>query len=233
MWLPAGAATDDLAAGLIQTGVVARAFTGVGVRVTVGSEDSVDAFLAAFEHVAAAPGADKLAAAWGLPAGAEALRVLRWLDRLAAVEGRLIDLSGRGRMPGLAQPDPGGTERWDAGQIWAHVGEIGGYWTDQLELVADEAAVSTGPVPFGRVKSDPARIAAVAGGRNLEPATHVHAMLAAMDRLRDVLAGMSTTDWTRVGRHSTLGVMDVDAIVEEFLVGHWEQHAAQLETLGD
>ena len=52
-----------------------------------------------------------------------------------------------------------------------------------------------------------------------------------MDRLRAVLCGMTSLDWGRQGEHPTLGQMGIERILEEFLVGHYEQHAAQLEGL--
>ena len=45
------------------------------------------------------------------------------------------------------------------------------------------------------------------------------------------LAGLSKDDWRRVGRHSTLGEMDVARQLSEFHVGHAEQHLDQLDGL--
>ena len=40
---------------------------------------------------------------------------------------------------------------------------------------------------------------------------------------------MTDEDWARTGRHETLGVMDVDTQLRHFHVGHYEEHADQLD----
>ncbi|MCU1497602.1 MAG: pat, partial [Acidimicrobiales bacterium] len=57
VWLPAGAASERLALGLEQAGVVGRCFPGVGVRVTIGRASENDRFLDAVPRVAVAVGA--------------------------------------------------------------------------------------------------------------------------------------------------------------------------------
>ena len=52
-----------------------------------------------------------------------------------------------------------------------------------------------------------------------------------MDALRARRAELSASDWTRVGRHSTLGDLTVADQLEHFHVGHYEEHADQLDTL--
>jgi histidinol-phosphate aminotransferase len=51
VWLPAGDAAAALALGLESRGVVTRPFPGEGVRVTIGSVEENDLFLAAFAEV--------------------------------------------------------------------------------------------------------------------------------------------------------------------------------------
>jgi histidinol-phosphate aminotransferase len=53
VWLPAGDDAAALGVGLEQRGIVARAFAGVGVRVTIANAASNDRFLAAFDAAAA------------------------------------------------------------------------------------------------------------------------------------------------------------------------------------
>jgi hypothetical protein len=86
-------------------------------------------------------------------------------------------------------------------------------------------------VAFGRVKSNPARIAAIETGRSVASDRHLVQVQRCADRLEAVICGLSEAEWQVVGRHSTLGDMSVDRILEEFLVGHYEQHADQLDTL--
>ena len=127
----------------------------------------------------------------------------------------------------LTDPDPGTGERWDAGQVLAHVAEMLPYWVQEVEKVA------AGPdgVAFGRVKSDPGRVAAIERDRRDDPLRllaridqGVAAVLALLDRL-DAAA------LDRAGSHQTLGRMTVAQIVDDFLVGHLEEHADQLARL--
>ncbi len=152
-----------------------------------------------------------------------------FVDRLDAVAGRLDRLAERSAPTGLSEPDPGGTERWEAGQIWAHLREFVPYWQGQVESVI--AAYDGEAVPFGRTKSDPARVEAVEFGRR-EPIPAQHrAVHAAIEDLRRYLAGLTPEEWNAVGLHPRRGQMDVEAIVAEFVINHLEEHADQLEHL--
>jgi hypothetical protein len=42
---------------------------------------------------------------------------------------------------------------------------------------------------------------------------------------------MTNDDWSRTGKHETLGVMDLDAQLAHFHVGHYEEHADQLDSI--
>lgn len=121
--------------------------------------------------------------------------------------------------------DPETGERWDRGQVLAHVAEILPYWSEQAELVVERG----GGVPFGRVKSNPERIAAIERDRGVATAE----LLRRMDRgLHDVLALLDRLDEAaleRTGTHERLGEMTVAAIIDRFLVEHLEEHAEQLE----
>jgi DinB superfamily len=129
----------------------------------------------------------------------------------------------------LTDPDPGTGERWDWGQVWAHLAEFPAFWMGQVQRILDEEGPD--PVPFGRVKSDEGRIAAIEADRRTPVGDLYRRVEHDANHLKAMVADLSPEQWARTGRHSTLGVMDVSRIVEEFLVGHLEQHAAQLEGL--
>src|SRR5688500_20339571 len=87
------------------------------------------------------------------------------IDRLDMVEQRLAN-HARGPAPdGLTDPDPGGTERWEAAQVWAHMAEFVGYWQAELERVVSQYSGS--PVPFGWTKEDEGRASGIETGRNV------------------------------------------------------------------
>ena len=74
-------------------------------------------------------------------------------------ERRLLAAAGRIRASAvvlpddaLTDPDPDSGERWDRGQVLAHVAEMLPYWAQQAELIAAGRQAE-----FGRVKSDPDR----------------------------------------------------------------------------
>jgi hypothetical protein len=155
-----------------------------------------------------------------------------YLARLDVLQPDLRRAASAGAAPGaLTEPDPGGEERWDAGQVWAHLAEFVPYWIAEASAVADPAAPE--PVPFGRVKTDPGRIAAIEE-RRAEPvgvlAGKVAGDVEALRRFLQDLDGQPGA-WARRGVHSRLGEMPLTAIVEEFLVGHVEEHLRQLEGL--
>jgi hypothetical protein len=121
--------------------------------------------------------------------------------------------------------DPETGEQWDRGQVLAHVAEILPYWSEQIELVVERG----GGVPFGRVKSDPERNAAIERDRLVDTAE----LLRRMDHgLLGVLALLDRLDeraLERTGTHERIGEMTAAAIVDRFLVEHLEEHAEQLE----
>jgi hypothetical protein len=52
VWLPIGGRTDSVAHALEQRGVVVRPFSGEGIRVTIGTPEENDRFLATYPDVA-------------------------------------------------------------------------------------------------------------------------------------------------------------------------------------
>jgi hypothetical protein len=149
----------------------------------------------------------------------------------AGRRGRLLAAAGRIRATApllpdeaLTDPDPDSGERWDRGQVLAHVAEMLPYWVEQVELV-----VAGDQVPFGRSRSDPRRVGAIERDRREDPSRlldrvddGVGVVLALLERLDDDALARS-------GRHELLGDMTAADIVDRFLVDHLEEHADQLE----
>jgi len=151
------------------------------------------------------------------------------VDRLEVVGARLGRLAGMPAPPALTEPDARTGERWDWGQVWAHVAEFPAYWTNQIRVAL--AAGGDEPVPFGRVSSDPDRVGAIERDRRT-PAAELWARTAPdLDEARALILGLDALGWRLRGLHSTLGVMSMSKILNEFVVGHLESHAGQLEGL--
>ncbi len=153
-----------------------------------------------------------------------------FLARLDRVEERLREHAARAFPHDvLTAPDPPTGERWEAGQVWAHVAEFIPYWLREAALVVDGGREQ--PVPFGRTKTDPDRLAAIERDRSTDQARLWHRTARDIASLRHFLLALDDEAWTARGQHPTLGEMDLGWIVDEFLVGHLEQHATQLDQL--
>ena len=150
------------------------------------------------------------------------------IAELERARARLQALAiGSGR--GLTAPDAPSGERWDAGQVWAHLAEFGGYWRDELRRIVD--AGSTDPVPFGRTKTNPHRVAMIEAHRHEPVEQHVATVMRDIDLMAAELAALTPVDWTRMGRHETLGDMDLWQFLDRFVTGHYHEHADQLDGL--
>jgi hypothetical protein len=147
-------------------------------------------------------------------------------ERLSRVRGRLEEHHRR-HTAGLTPADATTGERWDEGQLWAHLSEFIPYWIDQVDGVLS----GSGPVPFGRTKSDPHRVSTIEERRHTPSADLWATLEADINRLDRWLSALPEAAWRARGVHPTLGEMDLRRILDEFLVGHLEEHADQLDQL--
>jgi DinB superfamily len=131
--------------------------------------------------------------------------------------------------PGLTEPDQPSGERWEWGQVWAHVAEFIPYWMGEIRSIL--AGPADEPAPFGRTKTDPDRIAAIERDRGQPVAELWNRMQGHLAGLWNFLDDLPADAWSRQGLHPTLGAMSVSMVADEMLVGHLEQHAAQLDGL--
>jgi threonine dehydratase len=155
-----------------------------------------------------------------------------YLDRLARVERRLGEHAARPLPTGLSDPDPGATERWEAGQVWAHLAEFPGYWLEQVRhILAARPGGAGEPVPFGRTKEDPGRLAAIERERQTDPAELLRRVTAQLGEVVATLHDLPGEAWEARGLHPRVGEMDLGAIVQRFIIGHLEEHADQLDGL--
>jgi threonine dehydratase len=155
------------------------------------------------------------------------------LDRLARVERRLAEHAARPVPPGrLTDPEPGGTERWEAGQVWAHVAEFPGYWLDQIRhILAARAGGTQSPVPFGRTPDDPGRLSAIERERRTDPAELLRRVVSQLEEVTATLKELDDEAWGARGLHPRRGDMALPEIVQRFLLDHLEEHADQLDGL--
>ena len=148
------------------------------------------------------------------------------LGRLDRAERRLVEHAAQPVPSGLTDPDPGAEERWEAGQVWAHLAEFPAYWLGQVRDVLDRYRGD--PVPFGRTKADAGRIAAIERERHTAPGELLARVRRDLGEVRGALESLPADAWEARGEHPTLGAMTLPQIVERFIVGHLEEHADQL-----
>lgn len=151
-----------------------------------------------------------------------------FVARLDDVEKRLDALAAE-TPAGLTEPDPGGTERWEAGQVWAHMAELVPYWHGEVESII--ASYDGDPVSFGRTKEDPARIAGIELGRHEAVRLFQERLHQGLGELKRYLAARTSPEFNAVGQHVTRGEMNVEAVLGRFVVAHLEEHADQLDGL--
>ncbi|MGH2417058.1 MAG: DinB family protein [Candidatus Limnocylindria bacterium] len=151
------------------------------------------------------------------------------LARMADAERRLAEHASAPVPSGMTEPDPGAKERWEAGQVWAHVAEFPGYWLEQVERVVELGAHE--PATFGRTKTDAARVEAIERDRHEDPEALLARARTALARATDTARGLPSEAWQLRGTHPARGEMTVQEIVERFIVEHLEEHADQLDLL--
>lgn len=124
-----------------------------------------------------------------------------------------------------------GTEpeaEWGPREVLAHVEEMLPFWLGELERVVDPAT-APGPVAFGRIADDTARVAIIERDRSLPLGVLFARIDSGLRDWADRLATLTDAEGDRIGLHPRLGEMPARAIPERFVVGHAEDHIAQLE----
>ena len=151
------------------------------------------------------------------------------MKRLSEAEQRLAT-HAEGRTPaGLTQPDEGGTEQWQANQVWGHIAEFMPYWLDQIDKVI--AQFGGEAVPFGRTKEEAARLEGIAAGLGVPIPEQMANVRQALMQARSYLANLTPEQWQAIGLHARRGEMPIPDIVQTFLLNHLEEHVAQLDAL--
>ena len=115
---------------------------------------------------------------------------------------------------------------WGPREVLAHVDEMLPYWTGQLRGVL--AGDPTTAVPFGRIASDPSRLARIDAARRLDAGQLVDEIGRGAGEAATFVEGLSPNDAERRGLHPTRGEITVRDSVERFLTTHFEEHVEQL-----
>jgi hypothetical protein len=162
-------------------------------------------------------------------AASRTIRGAALLARFDAAEARLTALAATELPPGRTQPDQGGEETWSARQVWGHLSEFTGYWTEQARGVL--AAPVDVPATFGRRVTDDSRLDPIRAADSETVARLLARCVEGLGAARTLVAGLAPDDWERVGEHVVRGPMTVGDILERNIGNHLDEHADQLERL--
>jgi hypothetical protein len=143
------------------------------------------------------------------------------------VEQLLIEIE---QLPGdvlYREPMPG---EWPVMSTLAHLAELLPYWAHE----AADLARSPGS-PVGRTHDDPRRLGAIEQHGSDSLADMLPRIRAGLNECTATLRGIPDDGWNAVGEHIRRGPITASELLTTFLVGHAEEHAAQiratLETL--
>jgi hypothetical protein len=117
---------------------------------------------------------------------------------------------------------------WGPNEVLAHVAEMLPYWLGEVERIL---AGPPGPVPFGRVGTDPVRIAIIGRDRTLPTGETYARIHDAIARWTARLETLTPSQLEKVGLHPRMGEMSIEAIIERQVVHHLAEHDDQLEAL--
>lgn len=193
VWLAAGAAADLVATGLEARGIGGRAFSGEGVRVTIGTQQENDQFLVALAQVVGTEGAE-VSKEWQLPTGQEARSTGHLLTTIDAIADRLADLAcdhRSGTVEGSSDDEIGnGDGPMDEARLWTHLAANTHYWHSRVLAAVDAAAdqLVDCQIPLFCDDDSP---------EHASIEENLSELLAVLGAHRALLAGFSSSDWAR------------------------------------
>ena len=118
---------------------------------------------------------------------------------------------------------------WGPPEVLAHVEEMLVYWTRQVGIIL--AGDPASPTPFGRVATDPDRLARIGGDRKMGTGPLLDRVAVGIETASSRAATLTAAEAGRVGIHPIRGELTVAAAIERFLVTHLEEHVAQLREI--
>jgi hypothetical protein len=111
-------------------------------------------------------------------------------------------------------------------QTVGHMAEMIPYWLDHCRNLI---AATEGLPTFGRTPGSPERLAAVAHGATADPEALLVELHRGVGAAAAALRTLSTAERAKRGLHPGRGEMSVADVLESFIVGHAEEHQAQVE----
>jgi len=146
----------------------------------------------------------------------------RRLERVYEEVARLL------RDPGVASRlrTAPGQEEWSAMQTLGHVTEMIPYWLHHCRVLI---AATGAPPKFGRTPGSPERLAGVAHGASAEPGALLTRLEEEVRSAAAAIRKLSEADRRKRGISGERGEITVAEVLESFIVGHAEEHLAQVK----
>ncbi len=120
-----------------------------------------------------------------------------------------------------------GADAWSAMQALGHVTEMIPYWLNWCRVLI---AATGEPPRFGRTAGSPERLAGVAHGATTKPDVLLAELEGEVRGAARAIRALSATERSKRGRSSEGGEITVAEVIESFIVGHAEEHLAQVQT---
>ena len=157
----------------------------------------------------------------------EMQQIASWLERIDDIAGKLEQLARP--LAGLTEADPKSGEQWDAHEVWGHLAEFVEYWIEVFGEVIDQFAGE--PIQYGRALDDSSRTAGLAHGRAMDFDRLWTEVQSDLSDLREFITLLPPSAESVVGIHPDGAKRTLEQMIDGYLVGHLEEHLAQLESL--
>ena len=119
-----------------------------------------------------------------------------------------------------------GKDEWSAMQTLGHMTEMIPYWLSHCRVLI----AATGEAPtFGRTPGSPERLDGVARGAAAQPDELLGQLRDEVRAAAGAIRKLSPVERGKRGVHPGRGEMTVAEVLESFIVGHAEEHLAQVQ----
>jgi hypothetical protein len=122
-------------------------------------------------------------------------------------------------------PDPKTGDRWDRFNVLGHTAEVLPFWSREIRKALDTGA------RMGREPGSSGRLEGIESGRLIGEAALRDRIEQGVTSVLALVRGLSPSDLEREIDTHGRGLITVREALESFLVGHFEDHVAQLAEL--
>ena len=119
-----------------------------------------------------------------------------------------------------------GQDEWSAMQTLGHVTEMIPYWLNHCRVLI---AATGAPPRFGRTPGSPERLAGVAHGATADPEVLLARLGEEVRSGAGTIRKLSEAERSKRGISGERGEITVGEVIESFIVGHAEEHLAQVK----